>query len=650
MTSPPPSATTPDPAETTPSTSTPDASPSATATASFRSAIHNVLQSILPGLQSARYYYTLPSNAPSPSTMDGRGLFRLALRRAIGPHTQCFPAYGDDRSWRSVSAAVPCAAAALAGGVWFCRGDGGDGGGAPLGPLHLSELADLCAEGSEEAEPWAWARRMVYRSDEVGGALGWRRICEMEDLLTGLVLILYPGTGDSGAARAATGADPREGEIASQMVYAGSPDEDDDERRDEESQQQKDLTELLQMSENDGAPRPDDDKEEEKEEGDGKEEQHQYESDNGTMYLRDPLTGDWIDANDLPPELVRRYQRKQNKTKTAPKKEADAPPSKKRKTRPGGGRGKFAAKKARGWIYIGGLPLAATEEGIAAHFSRAGILEIDPADQRPRVKIYRDDRGIAQGNARLKYAREESVQVAVAVLDGAALVWPPDADPADETFRYALTVEPAKFEQRGEYKKAEKPKVSEAARKVARLAAAQAVGWDEGTNGRIAGGAKGLRIVVLKHAFDAEELREGTPKMGNREPPKKKDAGSEEEEEEADAAALARVEKDIFERCGAYGSVEKITVFTKHPDGVAVVKFATPNAASDCVRGLHGAPVSDERDLSIEATFWDGVTDYTMPVDLEKKEEEEKGRLDKFGDWLESQEDLPEELRLRIEQ
>ena len=140
---------------------------------------------------------------------------------------------------------------------------------------------------------------MVYRSDEVGGALGWRRIYEMEDLLTGLVLILYPGAGDSGAARAAAGADPREEEIASQMVYAGSPDEDDDERRDEESQQQKDLTELLQMSENDGAPRPDDDKEEDKEEGDEKEEQqHQYESDNGTMYLRDPLTGDWISCGE----------------------------------------------------------------------------------------------------------------------------------------------------------------------------------------------------------------------------------------------------------------------------------------------------------------------------------------------------------------
>ena len=49
----------------------------------------------------------------------------------------------------------------------------------------------------------------------------------------------------------------------------------------------------------------------------------------------------------------------------------------------------------------------------------------------------------------------------------------------------------------------------------------------------------------------------------------------------------------------------------------------------------------------VEASFWDGTTDYTV-VDAAKEEKETEKRLDKFGDWLEEQE-LPEEFQLRVE-
>jgi hypothetical protein len=49
----------------------------------------------------------------------------------------------------------------------------------------------------------------------------------------------------------------------------------------------------------------------------------------------------------------------------------------------------------------------------------------------------------------------------------------------------------------------------------------------------------------------------------------------------------------------------------------------------------------------MDATYWDGVTDYTKAGgDEEKERQEEEERHDEFGNWLESQEDLPPELRL----
>jgi len=55
---------------------------------------------------------------------------------------------------------------------------------------------------------------------------------------------------------------------------------------------------------------------------------------------------------------------------------------------------------------------------------------------------------------------------------------------------------------------------------------------------------------------------------------------------------------------------------------------------------------SSER--TMEACFWDGVTDYTVRNEVKEAKEDEK-RQEEFGNWLESQEDLPEELRLKTE-
>jgi hypothetical protein len=165
--------------------------------------------------------------------------------------------------------------------------------------------------------------------------------------------------------------------------------------------------------------------------------------------------------------------------------------------------------------------------------------------------------------------------------------------------------------------------VSEAKRKVARLAALQAVGWDEGENGRIAGGLKGLRIVVLMNMFNPAEF-----------------------EHDENDEKLQSLEKEVHAECEEIGSVEKITVFSKHPGGVMIVKVTQPNAASDAVTKFNGKVGSNGR--KVEASYWDGVTDFTCR-DVDREEKDTEKRLDEFGDWLDDQ-DLPEEFKLQVEE
>jgi HIV Tat-specific factor 1 len=189
-----------------------------------------------------------------------------------------------------------------------------------------------------------------------------------------------------------------------------------------------------------------------------------------------------------------------------------------------------------------------------------------------------------------------------------------------------MSVKAAKFEQRGTEFDPKRSHVSEAKRKVAKLAALQAMDWDEGEfNGRLTGGRKGLRIVVLKGMFDAIGL------------------GKLQERDEENV--LHRLEQDLRNSCEEWGAtIEKMTVFSKNKEGVVVLKFAQPGAASKVVKQMNGLTMDGR---TVEASFWDGKTDFTV-VDEEAVTKELEHRHEAFGDWLDSQ-DLPEELRLQSE-
>lgn len=325
-----------------------------------------------------------------------------------------------------------------------------------------------------------------------------------------------------------------------------------------------------------------------------------YESDGGTKYVKEPLSGRWIHEALAPP----REEKPATVKEKAPAAGATGfkfAGSHKKKSKK---KDTFNKRNARNWVYITGLPTNAKVSDIQKFFGKVGLLDLDPETLQPKIKLYRNKNGKLKGDASLCYARPESVELALQVLD---------ESPWDQ--EHTIRVERAKFEAKesASGQKRERKNVSQAQRKVARLALLQA--QDEGFGERLAGGRKGLRIVVVKHMLD------GVP--------------------ESDW------ETKIQDYCKELDAeIEKITCISKNK--VVIAKFFEPPVASAAVEAWNGKlnPVTRK---PMVALYWDGVTDYTMSHESHNPEEEER-RHEDFGKWLDDQGevDLPPELRLQV--
>lgn len=378
--------------------------------------------------------------------------------------------------------------------------------------------------------------------------------------------------------------------------------------------------------------------------------EEEYESDGGTNYVK--VKNKWVDARlaqlhsstngkKRPLQSSLSYQQQQQQQQQSQSNnDVNVQKTKKSKsTKP-----KFNTKHSKHWIYVTNLPTDTNETEVAVYFSKVGILDIDPDNQKPKIKLYRhkDKNGkmTLKGDASICYAKVESVQLAIQLLDDTIFR---TIDPkTNEPLSYEMTknqkkivVQQAKFEQKtdNEYmsKSLKKKSVSEKKRQVARIAKLQAITWDEGDyNGRITGGIKGLRIIVLKHVFTLKDIEKAiyvNPEKGEDE-------------------LLESIESMIRKECEEFGVVEKITIFSKNADGVVIVKFSQPSAANDAIN-FYNNGIQPHYAMKIEASFWDGVTDFTVHDEV-REEEDTKKRLDDFGNWLEEQE-LPEEFALNVE-
>jgi len=323
-------------------------------------------------------------------------------------------------------------------------------------------------------------------------------------------------------------------------------------------------------------------------------------------------------------------------------------------------RKKRKKKGPNNWVYVTGLPKDLTLEEVKAHFSKVGLIEISPYDQQPKVKIYREaDTGECKGDCSLCYNAEESVKLAIEILDGGYIRPGFQIKVSRADFSSIATLHDESHSSKGK-SSSSRPALSQAQVKVARSAMKQALAWNEDDDIGVSK-ASALRIVVLEGMFTPADF-EQDPDFGD------------------------ELETDVAAECAKCGEIEKLTVFSQNIRGVVVVKFATSYAAQECIQMMNGRFFGGRK---IRCFFWDGATNYTVTsrslgmhsvtkrstsitemtsktqedneegvvptVTGEEEDEEdeeviERNRLDEFGDWLEKeQDDLPEEFRLRTE-
>ncbi len=257
-------------------------------------------------------------------------------------------------------------------------------------------------------------------------------------------------------------------------------------------------------------------------------------------------------------------------------------------------------------VYVTGLPLNVTVDEVHEVFSRkCGVIAEEIDSGRPRIKLYTDEKGNLQGDALIVFFKPQSVEMAIMLLD-------------DTDFRYTasglssgrMRVQAAEskykkthYDREGEddssngrggagehssnntaandnsngthnpitgagkprdkVREQDKQKIIRRTQKLdAKLA-----DWDDDDDSPFAtqvetNAPKG-RVVILRHMFTLHELEE-------------------------DPAAMLEIKEDIRDECAKLGIVTNVILYDLEEEGIASVKFNTPEAAAACVDLMDG--------------------------------------------------------------
>ena len=101
----------------------------------------------------------------------------------------------------------------------------------------------------------------------------------------------------------------------------------------------------------------------------------------------------------------------------------------------------FHAAKINTNVFIQGLALDTTKERLVEYFSKCGLIRRDQLTDEPCVKLYKDNvTGAPKGEGLVSFEKEESVDLAIELLDGDKNMTP----------GHTLRVSQAEFTQKGD--------------------------------------------------------------------------------------------------------------------------------------------------------------------------------------------------------
>ncbi|CAE7204920.1 unnamed protein product [Rhizoctonia solani] len=265
-------------------------------------------------------------------------------------------------------------------------------------------------------------------------------------------------------------------------------------------------------------------------------------------------------------------------------------------------------------VFVSCLPPDAQADEIAARFGRFGLIMEDD-EGNPKVKLYHSEDGAFNGDALVVYYKEESVDLAVTLLDDAELrlgeMGTRMKVQRAEYGHKAGEGEHAPVETVGQKRPVDKKKASKRIGNMEKKLA----GWDSDDElGLSEPKINTSRVVVLKHMFTKEELAE-------------------------DATLLLDLKEDVRDECSTLGEVTNVVLYDEEEDGVMTVKFKDPVSAKACILKMNGRFFAGRK---VIAEFFDGKQRYHKSghdasqanAEGDDDEQAERKRLDDFAEWL----------------
>ncbi|KDR10150.1 HIV Tat-specific factor 1-like protein [Zootermopsis nevadensis] len=241
-------------------------------------------------------------------------------------------------------------------------------------------------------------------------------------------------------------------------------------------------------------------------------------------------------------------------------------------------------------VYVSNLPLDITDQEFLDVMQKCGLVMKDAETGKMKIKLYTEpDTNQLKGDGLCSYIKIESVDLALKLLDGC------------EVRGHKLHVERAKFQMKGNYDpnlkpKKQKKKVKEKLKKM------QEKLFDWHPDKLRGERSKHEKVVIVKNLFDPAIF-------------------------DKDVSLLLEFQQDLREECSKCGTVRKVAIYDRHPEGVAQITFRDPEEADACVTLLNGRWFGQRK---ITAETWDGKTKYKIAeTDVEVQQ-----RLQKWDKFL----------------
>lgn len=233
-------------------------------------------------------------------------------------------------------------------------------------------------------------------------------------------------------------------------------------------------------------------------------------------------------------------------------------------------------------VYVSGLPPDISTEEFVQVMSKCGIVMRDPLTEEYKVKLYKDKEGNLKGDGLCCYLKKESVALAMSVID------------ESEVRGYKLHVEAARFELKGQYDASKKKKKNKEYKKKMQQQQKQ-LDWRPEKQGEVR--KRHEKVVIIRNMFHPSDFEE-------------------------DPLVLNEYRDDLRTECEKFGTVKKVILFDRHPDGVASVSFKEAEEADACIQSFNGRWFGGRQ---LSAQLWDGATDYQVEETTREREERLKG-------------------------